>query len=90
MIGTEIAKMHLADVIHGDLTTSNMMLRRPTPSAESNLVRPDELSNFSARCLILYSGPDRLRTGIYICTRRRQGCRSLRSRACLLFDASRF
>ncbi|KAH7925757.1 kinase-like protein [Leucogyrophana mollusca] len=28
MIGTEIAKMHLADIIHGDLTTSNMMLRR--------------------------------------------------------------
>ncbi|KAI0086814.1 hypothetical protein BDY19DRAFT_995558 [Irpex rosettiformis] len=32
MIGTEIAKMHLADVIHGDLTTSNMMLRLPSPS----------------------------------------------------------
>lgn len=28
LIGTEIAKMHAADVIHGDLTTSNMMLRR--------------------------------------------------------------
>ncbi|KAL1662179.1 kinase-like domain-containing protein [Schizophyllum commune] len=27
-IGTEIAKMHLVDVVHGDLTTSNMMLRR--------------------------------------------------------------
>ncbi|KAI6114643.1 kinase-like domain-containing protein [Pisolithus croceorrhizus] len=27
MIGVEIAKMHLADIIHGDLTTSNMMLR---------------------------------------------------------------
>jgi TP53 regulating kinase and related kinases len=27
LIGTEIAKMHQADVIHGDLTTSNMMLR---------------------------------------------------------------
>lgn len=25
-IGTEIGKMHQADVIHGDLTTSNMML----------------------------------------------------------------
>lgn len=34
-IGTEIAKMHLADVIHGDLTTSNMILRRST----SELVR---------------------------------------------------
>jgi len=29
MIGTEIAKMHQADVIHGDLTTSNMMVRHP-------------------------------------------------------------
>ncbi|KAJ7102563.1 hypothetical protein B0H15DRAFT_815184 [Mycena belliarum] len=29
LIGQEIAKMHLADVIHGDLTTSNMMLRHP-------------------------------------------------------------
>ncbi|TDL23413.1 hypothetical protein BD410DRAFT_787240 [Rickenella mellea] len=40
MIGTEIAKMHLADIIHGDLTTSNMMLRRKrsllsTTSAEN-------------------------------------------------------
>lgn len=25
--------MHLADIIHGDLTTSNMMLRRPSSSA---------------------------------------------------------
>jgi len=29
LIGTEIAKMHLTDIIHGDLTTSNMMLRHP-------------------------------------------------------------
>ncbi|KAH8113064.1 hypothetical protein DFH11DRAFT_1602843 [Phellopilus nigrolimitatus] len=29
MIGTELAKMHKADVIHGDLTTSNMMIHRP-------------------------------------------------------------
>ncbi|TRM66604.1 kinase-like domain-containing protein [Schizophyllum amplum] len=28
VIGTEIAKMHGVDVVHGDLTTSNMMLRR--------------------------------------------------------------
>jgi len=32
LIGTEIAKMHLANVIHGDLTTSNMMLRRRPPN----------------------------------------------------------
>ncbi|KAI0781668.1 kinase-like domain-containing protein [Irpex lacteus] len=43
MIGTEIAKMHLADVIHGDLTTSNMMLRHPTssPSKKAELVLID-------------------------------------------------
>ncbi|KAJ3901089.1 kinase-like domain-containing protein [Lentinula edodes] len=29
LIGNEIAKMHCVDVIHGDLTTSNMMLRHP-------------------------------------------------------------
>lgn len=29
LIGTEIGKMHAADVVHGDLTTSNMMLRHP-------------------------------------------------------------
>ncbi|GAA6033734.1 hypothetical protein JCM8097_004404 [Rhodosporidiobolus ruineniae] len=27
LIGLEIAKMHVADIIHGDLTTSNMMVR---------------------------------------------------------------
>jgi TP53 regulating kinase-like protein len=32
LIGTEIAKMHLVDVVHGDLTTSNMMLRHSSNS----------------------------------------------------------
>ncbi|GAA6063659.1 hypothetical protein JCM10212_004926 [Sporobolomyces blumeae] len=32
-IGREIAKMHLAEIIHGDLTTSNMMVRLQTPAA---------------------------------------------------------
>ena len=40
-VGTEIAKLHLADVVHGDLTTSNMMLRRPTAVARSQLVLID-------------------------------------------------
>jgi TP53 regulating kinase-like protein len=35
LIGTEIAKMHIADIIHGDLTTSNMMLRIPSSSTHS-------------------------------------------------------
>lgn len=38
LIGTEIAKMHLVDVIHGDLTTSNMMLRRSS-SNQTDIVR---------------------------------------------------
>lgn len=29
LVGSEIAKMHKADVIHGDLTTSNMIIRHP-------------------------------------------------------------
>lgn len=28
MMGVEIAKMHLINLIHGDLTTSNIMVRR--------------------------------------------------------------
>ncbi|KAM0752412.1 hypothetical protein T439DRAFT_355264 [Meredithblackwellia eburnea MCA 4105] len=31
-IGDEIAKMHIAEIIHGDLTTSNMMVRLKTTS----------------------------------------------------------
>ena len=32
LIGSEIAKMHRADIIHGDLTTSNMIIRHPFAS----------------------------------------------------------
>lgn len=39
LIGIEIAKMHKADVVHGDLTTSNMMLRKmPGDSAQLVLI----------------------------------------------------
>ncbi|KAI0667471.1 hypothetical protein C8Q78DRAFT_381851 [Trametes maxima] len=41
MIGTEIAKMHQADIIHGDLTTSNMMLRHPSSPKGLQLVLID-------------------------------------------------
>ncbi|PPQ97455.1 hypothetical protein CVT26_002803 [Gymnopilus dilepis] len=42
LIGVEIAKMHLADIVHGDLTTSNMMLRRPSsPDSTPELVLID-------------------------------------------------
>ncbi|KAG5641384.1 hypothetical protein DXG03_005366 [Asterophora parasitica] len=33
LVGIELAKMHAADIIHGDLTTSNMMLRHPASYA---------------------------------------------------------
>ena len=41
LVGTELAKMHMADVIHGDLTTSNMMLQLPSaiPAAKAEVVR---------------------------------------------------
>ena len=35
-VGTELAKMHMADVIHGDLTTSNMMLSQQSDVLSSN------------------------------------------------------
>lgn len=38
LIGAEIAKMHKGDIIHGDLTTSNMMLRRIQGEQEARLV----------------------------------------------------
>ncbi|KZO97246.1 hypothetical protein CALVIDRAFT_497521 [Calocera viscosa TUFC12733] len=42
LIGLEISKMHRADIVHGDLTTSNMMLRRlPAPSTSSEIVLID-------------------------------------------------
>jgi TP53 regulating kinase-like protein len=39
MVGRELAKMHLADIVHGDLTTSNLMLRRPGGASPATLVR---------------------------------------------------
>ena len=43
LIGTEIGKMHMADIIHGDLTTSNMMLRHPSSFKTANSNLPTEL-----------------------------------------------
>ena len=40
-IGSSIGSMHLADVIHGDLTTSNMLLRAPTSSSPPSIVLID-------------------------------------------------
>lgn len=43
LIGIELAKMHAADVIHGDLTTSNMMLRHPTSFIPRDANTPTQL-----------------------------------------------
>lgn len=40
-MGDILAKMHDEDVIHGDLTTSNMLLRQPPEDGESDLVLID-------------------------------------------------
>lgn len=40
-IGQILAKMHDEDVIHGDLTTSNMLLRRGPENTESDLILID-------------------------------------------------
>ncbi|KAF9466776.1 hypothetical protein BDZ94DRAFT_1250756 [Collybia nuda] len=43
LIGNELAKMHVADVIHGDLTTSNMMLRHPNSYTPRDAGIPTQL-----------------------------------------------
>lgn len=43
LIGTELAKMHSADIIHGDLTTSNMMLRHPFSFTSKDPETPTEV-----------------------------------------------
>jgi len=43
LIGVELAKMHIADIIHGDLTTSNMMLRHPSSFHSQDAAIPTQL-----------------------------------------------
>jgi len=50
-IGEEIGKMHLAEIIHGDLTTSNMMVRL----TESSTGNPFEVVSFLS-ALFSYPG----------------------------------
>lgn len=45
LIGTQLALLHLADIVHGDLTTSNMMLR----------VSPSHPSSSQSRSALLSS-----------------------------------
>lgn len=46
MIGSEIAKIHKADIVHGDLTTSNMMVRHPTSPKGLQLVRTADVASY--------------------------------------------
>ncbi|KAG6896190.1 hypothetical protein C0992_009763 [Termitomyces sp. T32_za158] len=43
LIGIQLARMHTADVVHGDLTTSNMMLRHPSSFTPDDPDTPTEL-----------------------------------------------
>ena len=43
LIGVELAKMHMADIIHGDLTTSNMMLRHPSSFHSQDTTIPTQV-----------------------------------------------
>ena len=56
-IGAEIATMHLADVIHGDLTTSNMMLRL-TPNSPSSPFEVVRLLGITLSANPTYMGTD--------------------------------
>jgi hypothetical protein len=64
LIGAEIAKMHAADIIHGDLTTSNMMLRHPSSLALGMRTELVSFAPFRLTFLFLFpfSGLDRLRS----------------------------
>jgi tRNA A-37 threonylcarbamoyl transferase component Bud32 len=58
LVGVQLAKMHQGDVIHGDLTTSNMMLRqnRSLPGEPTELVALVQTSCLRPRtnCLLYF------------------------------------
>ncbi|KAF8418340.1 hypothetical protein EV426DRAFT_634617 [Tirmania nivea] len=43
-IGSAIAAMHALDVIHGDLTTSNIMIRRPRPDEDGDAEEMEDMA----------------------------------------------
>lgn len=49
LIGVELAKMHIAEIIHGDLTTSNMMLRHPSSFHPQDATVPTQVVCPSSR-----------------------------------------
>jgi hypothetical protein len=71
--------MHLADIIHGDLTTSNMMLRRPAFRSIDPIVTTElvTLANCSTLRFLLFPGPNRLRSFLSLYSGRRQSSRPL-------------
>lgn len=73
MIGTEIAKMHQADIIHGDLTTSNMMLRHPSSPRGLQLVRFRVPLPWQNPANGAHTGADRLRASVHVHPCRGQG-----------------
>ena len=54
-IGNAVAKMHDADIVHGDLTTSNMMLRAPEFHESAGVVMIDFGLGFQSN---LHEGPN--------------------------------
>ena len=63
LIGTELGKMHVADIIHGDLTTSNLMLKRSDtgiPEIVSRSRLPSSRSLTLPRLLLILDWPQSL------------------------------
>ena len=82
LIGTEVAKMHQADIIHGDLTTSNMMLRRSGathPTVDIVRLLAMYWIRIRMRSNAPLTGPDRLRTRVHLHACRGQGCGPVRA-----------
>lgn len=89
-IGSILAQLHGTGIIHGDLTTSNMMLRL-TPNSPSG--KPYEIVSYFAygrRIKADTTGPDRFRSLLPSPVRRELRSRPLRPRASFRFDTSIF
>lgn len=95
-IGGEIAKMHLADVIHGDLTTSNMMVRLKKNLSIQPIFDLVSVIPSSNRAIALWLtgitrrilDPDRFWIIVDIASTRGSSSRLVRIGACIRVDAS--
>lgn len=92
-IGREIAKMHIAEIVHGDLTTSNMMIRlTPNSPTPFEIVGPISLCTTdlvyrSLTACQMRVGSHRFRVILCIPHGGRPCRRSLRSRTSIRFDS---